>query len=296
MSELISEYLSKLRAELSAADPALIQDALSDAEEHLWTALELARETEPGVTDKTALEREIEKYGSPAEVASAYLDLESKTGPVFQAPVVKKKRSAAAGFFGVFTDPRAYAAMFYMFYSLFTGIFLFTWAVTGLSLSIGIIILIIGLPVFGIFLLSVRGLALVEGRLIEALLGVRMPRRPIFSRKGLSWRERLGSLFKDSMTWKSILYMILMLPLGIFYFDLIVISLSLSLWGILRPVLEYGFDLPFAEINGIVYYTPGWFMPVAMLTGVLWFFVTLHMARGIGKMHSKIARSLLVRE
>lgn len=296
MSEIIKEYLEKLRAALAGADAATVQDALSDSEEHLWTALQQAIEETPDADEAGILEVEIKKFGSPEEVAAAYREIEARTGPIFHRPGKERKRSAAARFFGVFTDPRAYAAMFYMIFSLITGIFYFTWTVWGLSFSIGIMILIIGLPFFGFFLLSVRGLALVEGRIIEALLGVRMPRRPIFSRKNLGWKERLATLVKDPMTWKSILYMLLMLPLGVLYFDLIIISLSLALWGILRPVLEYWIGLPFAEIYGIKYYTPGWFMPVAITVGILWFFVTMHMAKGIGKMHARIARSLLVRD
>ena len=35
MNNQIDEYLNTLRKELAGSDPAIIQDALSDAEEHL---------------------------------------------------------------------------------------------------------------------------------------------------------------------------------------------------------------------------------------------------------------------
>ena len=44
-----------------------------------------------------------------------------------------------------------------------------TWVVTGLSLSLGLLILIVGIPLTVLFFGSVRGLALLEGRLVEAL-------------------------------------------------------------------------------------------------------------------------------
>ncbi len=295
MSELINEYLGRLKASLSDADPATIQDALCDAEEHLWTALELAREEKPGISDSEAIGAEIEKFGSPEEVASAYRQIESRIRLVPGTRGAAGK-SASSRFFGVFTDPAAYGAIFYMLFSIITGTFYFTWAVTGLSLSAGLIVLIIGLPFLGIFLLSVRGIAHVEGRILEALLGVRMPRRPIFARKGLSWKDRLMSLIKDPMTWKSILYMVSMMPLGLIYFDIVIINFSLAMWWILRPVLEYIFDLPFAQIHDTVYYTPGWIMPLVVVWGVFWLFVTMHMAKGLGRMHTRIARSLLVRD
>jgi hypothetical protein len=83
--------------------------------------------------------------------------------------------------FGVFADPRAYGALLYMLLSLVTGIFYFTWAVTGLSLTLGLAVLIIGIPFAILFFASVRGLALLEGRLVEVMLGERMPRRPAYA-------------------------------------------------------------------------------------------------------------------
>ncbi len=81
------------------------------------------------------------------------------------------------GFFNVISDPRTYGALLYMLVSLATGIFYFTWTITGIALSLGFAILIIGIPFALLFIGSVRVLALVEGRIVEGLLGVRMPRR-----------------------------------------------------------------------------------------------------------------------
>src|SRR6202012_4696447 len=75
------------------------------------------------------------------------------------------------------SDPRTYGALLYMLLSLATGIFYFTWAVTGIALSFGLFILIIGIPFALMFIASVRVLSHVEGRIVEALPGVRMPRR-----------------------------------------------------------------------------------------------------------------------
>ncbi|HJW08731.1 MAG TPA: hypothetical protein VJ483_03805, partial [Holophagaceae bacterium] len=44
----------------------------------------------------------------------------------------------------VFADPRAYGAAFYTVASLAAGILAFTWVATGLSLSLGLMPLIIG--------------------------------------------------------------------------------------------------------------------------------------------------------
>jgi len=297
MSELINEYLVRLKRELAEEDPATIQDAMSDAEEHLWTALEKARDENPGADESEIIASEIEEYGSAPEVAAAYREIESRTRPALVAPKPPERLgSPIERFIGVILDPAAYAALLYMFFSLILGIFYFTWTVSGLSVSAGISILIIGVPFFGFFLLSVRGLALVDGRIIEALLGERMPRREIFTRKGMTWRERLVQLVTDPITWKAVAYNLLMFPLGILYFSLTVVSLAISLSMVLRPVLEYVFHLPFAELDGVEYWTPLWMMPVSIVFGALWFFMTLHGARGIGRFQAKFAKRMLVRD
>jgi hypothetical protein len=296
MSELIKEYLARLKDALAGSDPATVQDALSDAEEHLWIALQRAKRETPEISEEEVISSAIEKFGSAEEIASAYLETESRVCPAMEKRGFGDRKSAAARFFGVFTDPRAYASLFYMFFSLILGIFYFTWTVTGLSFSIGVMVLIIGLPFLGFFLMSVRGIALVDGWIIEALLGERMPRRPIYSKKPSNWRERLVFLISDPMVWKTILYDIIMLPLSIVYFSLTITSIAVSASLFLRPVLEYVFDLPLAQCSDWSFWTPGFLMPVSVALGILWFLLTLHMARGLGRMQAKIAKKMLVRD
>jgi len=295
MSDMINRYLESLDKAMSGADPATSRDARADAEEHLRSALDAASMESPGIPEDELVRGIIEEYGTPEEVADAYRRVEKYSTPVLARGKTDGDRTAAARFFGVLVDPRAYAAMFYMFFSLVTGIIYFTWAVTGLSLSAGFAVLIFGLPFFALFLLSVQGLMLVEGRIIEALSGIRMPRRPAASRKGLGIWQKFVSLLKDKRTWTSILYMILQLLLGIFYFTVTVTLLAFSVSFILRPLLEYTFDLPMMHIDGIDYWTPGWFMPLMVLIGIALLIITLHAARGMMRLHGRWAKYMLVR-
>jgi hypothetical protein len=296
MTDGIDAYLGQLKDALAGSDPATIQDALSDAEEHLRTALEQALSGSQELPESDTLERIIDKYGAPEEVAAAYREIESRIKPALARSNDMQKRSFSARFFGVMADPRAYAALLYMFFSLVTGIVYFTWALTGLSLSAGLIVLIIGLPFMGLFLLSIRGITLVEGRLVEALLGVRMPRRPLFARKGLGWWGGFKTLITDRITWTAIAYMIIQLPLGIIYFTLFITLAALSLWFIARPVVELVFDFPIMVINNIAYYTPGWTMLLAVIVGILLLIATMHLVKLVGRMHGALAKALLVRD
>ena len=292
MIKSVEEYLRQLKKELAGCDRATIQDALSDAEEYLRDTL-TAR---PDLAEADALLPVIEKYGAPDEVAAAYREIESRVPTALAPARTSARKSLASRFFGVFADPKAWGALFYLlFFSLFSGIIYFTWAVTGISLSLGLMVLIIGLPFIGLFVLSVQGIALVEGRVVEALLGVRMPRRPIFPGKSLGWWGRFKTLISQKHTWLSIVYMILKLPLGIAYFTLFIVLISLALSGIALPILEQVFDLQPLVINNVPYYTPVWMMPLTVLAGVLLIILIMHLAKVLGRMHGALAKALLVR-
>jgi uncharacterized membrane protein len=170
--DTIEAYLAELRAALAGADPALVQDALYDAEDYLRTA------AAEGGGSAEAVASAIDAYGSPAEIAAAYRTTEVTVTAALKRPAVKKSTNPFARFFGIIADPGAWGALFYMFMSLVTGIVYFTVAVTGFSLSAGLMVLIIGLPMALLFLSAVRGISFAEGRIVEALLGQRMPRRP----------------------------------------------------------------------------------------------------------------------
>ncbi len=296
----IAEYLEQLRHALRGADPALIQDALYDAEEHLRA--ELAEQ--PDRSEAMMLDHVVGSYGAPDEVAEIYRDQEIKIQRAIRPPPQPPRRSLAGRFFGVAADPRTYGALFYMLLSLATGIFYFTWAVTGLSLGAGLSILIIGLPFIVLFFGSVRVLSLVEGRIVEAMLGMRMPRRPPYPTQGMSLLQRIGRMFTDVHTWTTLCYMWLMLPLGIVYFTLAVTLLSVSAALIATPLaLAFGDDwFSGVYVNhtpmvdwGFGAHVPGWGDAITMLViGILLLFATLHLARAVGRVHGHIAKHLLV--
>ncbi|WP_425520639.1 sensor domain-containing protein [Xanthomonas campestris] len=166
--------------------------------------------------------------------------------------------------------------------------------VTGASLSAGLLILIIGVPLLVLFFGSVRLLSLVEGRVVETLLGVRMPRRPPHPGIPGSWLQRIGAMFTDARTWSTMLYFLLMLPLGSLYFTVIVTLLSLSLGFAAAPLLAL-LDTGVLFSFGDTAYASGWLSVPVCVLGVLLLFATLHLARGLGSLHGMLAKHLLVK-
>ncbi len=295
----IDEYLKQLRTALAGADPALMQDALYDAEEYLRA--EVA--ANPGKSEADVLELIASTYGAPEEVATAYRDTEVKVRQALKTPTPRGagSSSALARFFGVYLDPRSYTSLFYMLLTLATGIVYFTFVVTGLSLSAGFAILIIGIPFFLAFIGIARVIALGEGRLLEAISGERMPRRPVHPGPPAGWWARIGEMLKDVRTWTTLAYLVLMLPLGIIYFTVAVTGLAISIacMGAPLSVVAQHFGSHFSLVNfGDYSLGPGAHSGIAavllLVIGVLLLTLLMHVARGLIRLHAQLAKALLV--
>jgi hypothetical protein len=311
----VEQYLEQLRAALAGSDPALVQDALYDAEEYLRA--ELASRGDKSEAD--ALELIASTYGAPEEVAAAYRDTEVKVARALRTP----RPAAAQGgglrrFFGVFSDPRAYTGLFFMLLSMVTGIIYFTFAVTGLSLSVGLAVLIIGIPFFLAFIGVSRVLSLAECRLVEAVSGERMPRRPVHPGPPASVKDRILDMLSDGRTWTTLAYFVLMLPLGVLYFIAAITGLSVSVALIAAPLIEVTRALGLLDpdswlgqggihvgSDGAVFgWTDGseflhfgdapWAFALMFIAGVMLLTLVLHAARGVTRLHARFAKSLLV--
>lgn len=290
MDRTVEGYLAELRRQLAGADPAVVQDALYDAEEYLRSAL-----AEQG-GEPAAFDAAVEAYGTPDEIATAYLETERRVAQALRpAPVPRaEQRSAFARFFGIVADPTAWGSLFYMVLAFVTGILYFTVVVTGLSLSLGLMITLLGIPLALLLIAVVRAVSLAEGRMVEGLLGVRMPRRPrMVGAQGDIW-TRLKSWFTDYRTWTTMLYMLLQLPLGIVYFTLLVTGFFTSLSLVALPFMQEFADTALIQANGSYYMLETWAYPLVVGAGLLGMIVLLWVVKGIGKLHGAYAKAMLV--
>jgi uncharacterized membrane protein len=290
----VEQYLDSLRSALEGADRALIQDALYDAEEHLRA--ELAQHT--GDNQGDVLASIVASYGAPEEVAEAYRSNEKTIQAALRTPAPRPRASSIGRFFGVYADPRAYLSILYMLLALVTGTIYFTFAVTGLSMSIGLAILIIGVPFFLLFVGATRLVALAEGRLVETMLGTRMPRRPVYPDRDAPFLRRVGDMLKDPRTWGTLVYFIVMLPLGVFYFVFAVVGICFSIAMFVMPILLLLYHMGVVgmnlQIDGSLELPHPALLPFISVLGLLLLTVTMHLARGIGYLHGQLAKTLLV--
>lgn len=296
MCKNVSQYLAKLKKELGqSVDSALIQDALADAETHLRNALEEEISKNPDASEAKLLIPLIEKYGTPGEIASAYRAMEPHISPSPSRTSRPEPRSSLGKFFSVLTESRSWGAFVYLVFAFIPGTLFGGWALFAGLASASMLVFIIGLPLFGGYLLSLRGIALLEGRIIEALLGVRMPQRPLFFKKGPGLWDKFTTLVKDPYSWKALVYFALLFPLGFIYSALFSLLFTLSLSFALSPVLERLFRLPL-DLAGDNVFTPLWLLPFVCLGGLLLLPLTFHLAKLFGRIHGRFAKSMLVRK
>ena len=298
----IDEYLKQLRAALEGEDGALIQDALYDAEEYLRA--EVA--AHPGKSEADVLELIASTYGAPDEVAAAYRDTEVKVKAALKTPgpppAAAGEASPIRRFFSVYLDPRAYTSLFYLLLSGVTGVFYFTFVVTGVSLSLGLAVLVIGIPFFLAFIAMARVIALGEGRLLEATTGERMPRRPVHPGPPAGWWQRIGEMLKDVRTWTTLLYLLVMLPLGLIYCSLAALGLFGGLRLVLAPAAtlarNFGWGFMFGQIR-LDHHTVASPHTLAgalaeMIAGIVFLTIVMHAARWLAARHALLAKALLV--
>ena len=135
------------------------------------------------------------------------------------------------------TNSRTYLRILYLLLAFPLGILYFTVIVTGLSMGLGLAIVIVGFLVLVLTLLIWLGFARIERELAIHLLGAHI--RPMFAPDPTplwTW-ERLRRTLGDPVTWKSLTYLLIELPFGIFSFTVVVVLVSISVSLVLYPVI-----------------------------------------------------------
>lgn len=293
--DFIEEYCTELKLELQGSDPAVLMDATNAAYEYLSNEIDLNLSSDSQLSLGDAAARAVEKFGTPFEVAQSFLELEEQVSRAFSLDGSKAGlRKRGHRFFSIISDIRAYTSMLYMILSVVTGIIALIWIGYGLVISALSSIFIIGFPICILFFGSVRGLALIESRLIETLLGERMPRRPVFFKvEGNIWSRFIATL-RDKNTWKSLIYMVLQFPVGIVYGIVTVLLLGTSVEFLIVPFLPEFTDVAAESVTHVGGKPGPWLFPITTTISFFLLLLQLHVSRFIGKWHARYAKFFLV--
>ncbi|MFE6163210.1 sensor histidine kinase [Streptomyces sp. NPDC056486] len=141
-------------------------------------------------------------------------------------------------------EARAWKEFGYVLLSLPISIVTFTFAVTMLSLGVGLLITFIGIPVLAAGLAACRGLGSLERVRARALLDVEVANpEPLRPKNGGGMMGWMGAVLKSGVSWRHVLYSLLHMPWAVFSFGVSVIfwtygwaMLTYPLWQWLFPV------------------------------------------------------------
>jgi Putative sensor len=141
------------------------------------------------------------------------------------------------GVVSILWDPRPYLALAYILVEFALGTFYFTFLVTVLAVGLSLVWTFVGLAVLVFALIASRSLAAMDCSLTEALTGRPMPRLTVLTRPESGFWRRLFAVLTDGDSWRSVFFLLVRFPLGVFGFCVAVTLFSTSLWMIWQPVI-----------------------------------------------------------
>lgn len=182
-------------------------------------------------------------------------------------------------------------ALVHLLLNLPVGVLHFTVLAVGLSLGVGLLITLVGIPILIGMGWVVRTLASIERARLNGFLGttLRDPYREPQPETG--WVVRLAAIGKDPATWRDFLYLALRLPIGIFTFTAMVTTWAITLGLLLSPV-SYWLGYFQIQIAGIVFDGPKT-MVLATMAGLLMIVVSFGITRGLAKLETMLGAALL---
>lgn len=200
-------------------------------------------------------------------------------------------------FFGIAMQGKTYLNILYLLIMLPLGIIYFTVVVTGFSLTIGLLILIIGIFIAFIFLILIRGISTLHLHYASTFLGFELPPKVEVATTTKDFWGQLKKIITDAKTYTSMIYMLLELPLGIIYFTLIITFLAVSIAFIASPILWILNDEGVFYVSGDdwLWHEDFGNTIFLLLAGIVLFFGTLHLGNGLAKVERFLCKNLLVR-
>jgi len=196
--------------------------------------------------------------------------------------------ASLARFASVAWDPQSYRNLLYLALALPLGVAYVGVLAIGLSAGAGLAVILVGLALLLATLFALRAMAAVERMLARSLLRIAI-HPPIEGGIDPTWRQRVQSWLRDPVTWKSLVYLLAKLPMGIVAFTLIVAlgftSVVITLAPLIvafTPVIFFGWEIddPLQALLGVP-------------AGVLLLVCCLHLFNGLAWIYGVCARIML---
>jgi hypothetical protein len=178
-----------------------------------------------------------------------------------------------------------YRALTHHLLGLPLGVLYFSWLVSSIAAGLGLVVTLIGIPVLTGVLATIRPLLRVERGLANGLLDARIAPVPLTA-GGRGLIERATAYWKDSASWRGIVYLLGRFPVGLATFIVAVVAYSTALFLIAAPVIapldaiELGFWQPDTVLDGLA------LLPV----GLIALLASAWISEGMGALSRAFAR------
>ncbi|GAA2885060.1 sensor histidine kinase [Streptosporangium fragile] len=211
--------------------------------------------------------------------------------PVARTPLRRRVPFGPNGPLGVLVDPATWRAVPYLLVSPFHALVCSGFLATVIPLSLLLAIVWVGVPLLALSMLAWRGAAMLERRLLRLAFGVRIP-DPYRPSEGHNLFQRWKDMFVDPATWKDLLYLLLLLPVGLGEFVVSAVLWFLAFGLVFLPLPLVLAGDPMTVLDGFSFDT----VPKALLclpAGIAFLLVALYATRGMAWLHGMFAAGLL---
>jgi hypothetical protein len=195
-------------------------------------------------------------------------------------------------FFSVLGEAQTYLNIVYILVAFPLSIVYFSLILTGLSLSVGLLVIAVGFFIFIGTLLMLRGFRWFDIQLTRVFLGLTIPiQKEENHANGFS--GFLKQLFGTPATWKAFVhYLVVKFPLDIVVWSISISFLATTLDLLLAPALHQywwfnddGVNRWLLDLFGDVYILP--------FLGIIWGMISLHVIRGLAWVCREINQVML---
>jgi two-component system phosphate regulon sensor histidine kinase PhoR len=136
----------------------------------------------------------------------------------------------------ILREGRTYARILYLLLAFPLGLTYFILIIVGLSVGIGMSFIGVGLLILGLTVVGWLFFARIERELAIHLLGAQIRPFSIPEPQPLGVWPRVLRTLRDPVTWKSLVYLFVEFPFGIFSFTITLVLISIALGFTLAPV------------------------------------------------------------
>ncbi|NDU75739.1 sensor histidine kinase [Actinomadura sp. DSM 109109] len=184
-------------------------------------------------------------------------------------------------------------AALYLAVSLAWGLAWFVVLVVGLALSLGLLIIWVGLPLLALLMVAWRFGAVLERGFVLAAFGVRIPSPYRRMPEGRNPLAKLRGMAKDPATWKDLVYLAVLFPVTLVEF-----VVSMTVWAATITLLFLPVTVAVAggaEVNFFVSYwagNPVEALPVS-LVGLVFLVIAIYVTRVMAMGHAAFAAMML---